>query len=228
MRAGARRAQDEAVCRAEVVRVTNPSGVIPDQLTWYDVLDILPTAEVYEVHRAFAAKASVLRPELIAGAPSAVVAAVGRAGAAIEAARQCLSDPAARQQYDVDIGVQQPGGGLDRPTDIPSEQGPAPLSSLRGAADWDTVVDVLGGLADLLAPHPARPRRVMVPEVRGLFITSCGRYLARRGLRLEVVRLTADPMPVEGLVVDQRPLPGGKAARSAALTAYVWHPRRRR
>jgi hypothetical protein len=209
------------------VRVTSPSGTVPDQLTWYDVLDILTTASVDEVQRAFAAKASVLRPELIAGAPSAVVAAAGRAGAAIEAARQCLSDPVARQRYDIDIGVRQPGGGLDRPVDLPSEQGPAPLSSLRGAADWDTVVDVLGGLADLLAPHPARRWRVKVPEVRGLFVTSCRRYLARRGLRLEVVRLTDDPMPVEGLVVDQRPLPGGKTARSAALTAYVWHPRRR-
>lgn len=197
------------------------------QLTWYDVLDILPTAPVDEVQRAFAAKASVLRPALLAGAPSPVVAAAGRAGAAIEAALRCLGDPATRLRYDVEIGVWQPGGGLDRPADLPTEQGPAPLSSLRGAADWDSVVDALGALADLLGPHPAGPRRIRVPDVRGLFITSCRRYLAGQGLRLEVVRLTADPMPVEGLVVDQRPLPGAKAARFGSLTAHVWHPPRR-
>ena len=73
------------------------------QLTWYDILDVSPGAPADEVQRAFAAKASVLRPELISGAPSNAVSAAGRASAAIEAARQVLTDPARRP------GVQTPG-----------------------------------------------------------------------------------------------------------------------
>jgi hypothetical protein len=51
--------------------------------------------------------------------------------------------------------------------------------------------------------------------------------VADLGFRLEIVQLTADPMPVEGLVVGQSPPPGTMARRSGTLTAQVWHPRRR-
>jgi hypothetical protein len=51
--------------------------------------------------------------------------------------------------------------------------------------------------------------------------------VAGLGLHLEIVRLTADPMPAEGLVVGQSPPPGTTARRSGTLTAQVWHPRRR-
>ena len=50
------------------------------QLTWYDVLDVLPGAAAYEVQRAFEVKESLLSPTLISGAPSKVVSG-RRAGA---------------------------------------------------------------------------------------------------------------------------------------------------
>ena len=87
--------------------------------------------------------------------------------------------------------------------------------------------DVLGVLADWLAPHPEPPRRVTVPDVRGLFVGPCRRLLAGLGLRIEVVALTQDPMPVEGLVVDQSPAPRATARRAGTVTVRVWHPRQR-
>ena len=202
------------------------------QLTWYDILDVSPGAPADEVQRAFAAKASVLRPELISGAPSNAVSAAGRASAAIEAARQVLTDPARRQRYDEEIGIRRPGQGLDRAEPVPSEIGPGPAwYSMRDGPDpdalADALTDALGVLADWLAPHPAPPRRIAVPDVRGLFVGPCRRLVTSLGLRLEIVQLTADPMPVEGLVVGQSPPPGTKARRSGTLTVQVWHPLRR-
>jgi hypothetical protein len=198
------------------------------QLTWYDILDIPPGAPADAVRRAFAAKASVLRPELVSGAPSTVVSATGRASAAIEAARQVLTDPARRRRYDEEIGLRRPGEGLDRPEPVPSERGPGPGWYSRGTSpDSEPLTDALGVVADWLAPHPAPPRRVAVPDVRGLFVGPCRRLVTGLGLHLEIVRLTADPMPVEGLVVGQSPAPGTTARRSGTLTAQVWHPARR-
>jgi beta-lactam-binding protein with PASTA domain len=66
-----------------------------------------------------------------------------------------------------------------------------------------------------------------VPDVRGLFIGPCLRAVGDIGLRIETVRLTESPMPVEGLVVGQSPSPGTKVRRSGTLTVQVWHPPRR-
>jgi hypothetical protein len=41
-----------------------------------------------------------------------------------------------------------------------------------------------------------------------------------------MVQLTKHPMPVEGLVVDQSPLPGSKVRRSSTLLVEIWHPPR--
>jgi beta-lactam-binding protein with PASTA domain len=88
-------------------------------------------------------------------------------------------------------------------------------------------VEALGAIADWLAPHPAPARHVPVPDVRGLFVGAARRFLGVTGLRVEVVQLTADPMPVEGLVVDQSPQPGSRARRASSVTVQVWHPARR-
>lgn len=199
------------------------------QLSWYDILDILPGSSADEVQRAFAVKAGVLRPDQISGAPSKVVAAAGRALTAVETARNVLMDPVARRRYDVEIGVRKTGGGLAGPERVPSESGPDP-GNWRGTSpmDADALVDALGVVADWLAPHPSPPRRVVVPDVRGLFVGPCRRFIAATGMQLEIVRLTADPMPVEGLVVGQAPSPGTTARRTSTLTVQVWHPPRKR
>lgn len=72
-----------------------------------------------------------------------------------------------------------------------------------------------------------QPGRATVPDVRGLFYSVCPPVASRAGLRVAVVRLTAHPMPVDGLVVSQSPQPQARARRGSALTVQIWHPPRR-
>jgi hypothetical protein len=78
----------------------------------------------------------------------------------------------------------------------------------------------------LREPRRRRPRQVIAPDVRGLFFGPCHDALARAGVRVRAVRLTEDPMPVEGLVVDQSPTPGQNMPLPGTLTVRVWHPPR--
>ena len=137
-----------------------------------------------------------------------------------------FSNPVSRRSYDEQIGLRQAGGGLAGPSSVPSEQGPDPLAQARGGIGWDGAVAALGTLADILAPRPPSRRLVDVPDLRGLFIGPCRRFVGGAGLRLEIIQVTSDPMPVEGLVMDQRPAPGARVGRAGTLTAYVWHPAR--
>jgi hypothetical protein len=93
-------------------------------ITWYDVLGVLPGATAEQVQYQHDAKARLLRPEMVAGAPSPVVR----------------------------------------------------------------------------------------PAARAL------------GFRLNTVRLTEHPLPVDGLVVRQSPGPAVRARRGSELTVQVWHP----
>jgi PASTA domain-containing protein len=89
-------------------------------------------------------------------------------------------------------------------------------------------VGVLLELTDWLAPRPHQPSRLAVPDVRGLFCSVCLDVVGRLNLRLNVVRLTEHPMPVDGLVVSQSPRPPAKVRRGGELTVQVWHPPGRR
>jgi hypothetical protein len=192
-------------------------------ITWYDVLGVLPGASAEQVQRQFDAKAALLRPELLSGAPSPVVLAASRAGEILRAARRVLADPASRARYDEAAGVRRGAGSLARREALLSEPG----------LDWDAgfvageAADLLDGvlaLSDWLAPHPRRARRVVVPDVRGLFFSVCLEITGKLGLRVTMVRLTERPLPVDGLVVSQSPGPVGQARRGSALTVRVWHP----
>lgn len=200
-----------------------------DQLSYYDILGVEPGASVDEIQLAYQTKAGVLAPAMISGAPSKVVGVVDRARAALELARRTLLDPAARRQYDTDIGILQPGTGLAAPVFVPSEGNWwwEPRGLARGGWDSDSLVDSLGAIADWLAPQARPARHVAVPDVSGLFVIAARRVLVVAGLRSELVQLTQDPMPVEGLVVDQSVRPGTKVHRSTAVTIRVWHPARR-
>ena len=92
-------------------------------ITWYDVLGALPDASSEDIQYAYDAKAGLLRPELLSGAPSTVVTAAARAHGIIDAARQVLSDPVSRQQYDEAAGLWGSGGGLNEPGDSPAGSG---------------------------------------------------------------------------------------------------------
>jgi hypothetical protein len=196
------------------------------QLTWYDILDVLPGATADEVQRAFEAKEAVLSPKLISGALPRVVTAARRAQTAIEAARHVLTDPASRRRYDEAAGIRRLGGGLSGPELVwPDVRWAEDLGMFGKGA---LLAGALEALADWLAPRAEAPRRIEIPDVRGLFVRPCRLLIGGIGLRADLVRLTQDPMPVEGLVVDQSPPPGATVRRSGSVTIQVWHPPQRR
>lgn len=194
-------------------------------ISWYEVLGALPGADTQEIRRNYDAKAGLLRPQLLTGAPSTVVTAAARGQGFLDAAWRVLGDPVQRVRYDELAGIQTSGGGLTMPQNVPSEQGWRPWDAdLVGGDAGAELLGGLLGLTDLLAPHPAGPRRIVVPDVRGLFYSVCSLVVGRLGLRVSVVRLTDHPMPVDGLVVDQSPSPQAKVRRAGTVTVQVWHP----
>jgi hypothetical protein len=202
------------------------------RVTWYDILGILPGASSETVRRAYQDKTRQLERTDFAGAPSAVIAAAARGRKALDAAWQILGNPAERDRYDRQIGAAHKGTGLARHQTTPSRPGLDPADALKAisALESGELLEGLGALADWLAPIPPKPRRqsrnVTVPDVRGLFFGPCQDALAKAGFRITMVRLTDQPMPVEGLVVDQSPPPGEKVPPSSTLTVRVWHPPR--
>ena len=92
-------------------------------ITWYDILGVLPGASRDEIQQAYDDKAGLLRPELISGAPSNVVAAVTRSQRFLDAALRVLGNPVNRNRYDERAGLHARGGGLAEPGDFPSEPG---------------------------------------------------------------------------------------------------------
>lgn len=194
-------------------------------ITWYDILGVLPGASTGSIQREYDAKASLLRPELISGASSTVVTAASRAQEILDTALRVLGDPVNRERYDELEGIRPSGGGLDGPEDSPSDPGfgPSDISLPSGTLGAEALSGLMA-LADWLAPHPRLPGRIPVPDVRGLFYAVCLEVTGRFGLQVTAIRLTARPMPVDGLVVDQDPLPPAKLRRGGALTVQVWHP----
>jgi hypothetical protein len=202
---------------------------VAEFITWYDILGVTAGAAADTISYAYAQRIAQLRPDLVAGAPSPVVAAATRAREAVQVAWFVLSDPGRRNRYDEEIGLHRKRGhGFARG---PQEYGQDPYDALRAAGgliDGDARY-AFGALAGWMAPLPAPPRRrLIIPDVRGLFYRACQAVVTMAGLRLEFVRLTPDPAPVEGLVVGQSPAPGTQVRYQGTLTVQVWHPPRGR
>lgn len=193
-------------------------------ITWYDVLGLLPGASAEQVKHQHDAKVSLLRPTLLTGAPSPVVMAATRAREILDAAQRVLADPDSRARYDAATGIRGDGGGLVRRGGFPSEPGARSNDGLLAGNPGAEMLGAMLALSDFLAPHPGPPRRVTVPDVRGLFFSVCLGIAGKLGLRVTTVRLTAHPMPVDGLVVAQSPQRAARARRGSALTVQVWHP----
>src|SRR5215471_5312346 len=92
-------------------------------ITWYDLLGTVPDASAEDIQKAYDAKAGLLRPELLSGAPPAVISSAARAQGIIDAARQVLGDPARRERYNEVAGLWRSSGGLDEPRDTPAGSG---------------------------------------------------------------------------------------------------------
>ena len=191
--------------------------------TLYEVIGVLPGAEPHRIKRDYEARSGLLCPDMIAGAPSNVLTAVTRAQDLLDSAWQVLSNPAARRCYDQEAGLRRTGGGLGEPRSSPSETGFDPDDlGLAG----ELVADATGGLLAIFGGRVRKPQRHgpdAVPDVRGLFSSTCREVARRHGLEVTVVRLTERPMAVEGLVVSQDPAPGTRC-RGGHLTVQVWHP----
>jgi hypothetical protein len=201
-------------------------------ITLYDMLGVSPGASADTLRQARDERVRQLRPGVEAGAPSPVVAAVARAREAVEVAGLVLSDPEARLRYDRQIGLHRDSGL--RGSGVFGEGAPRyggdPYALMRaGTALLDAALrESFGALLAWTAPLPAPPaRRVAVPDLRGLFFRPGQAVATMAGFRLAVVRLTADPAPVEGLVTGQSPAPGAITRRQSVLTVQVWHPARR-
>jgi hypothetical protein len=194
----------------------------------YEILGVLPGASRQQIERAYRAQLKLLSPAMIAGSSTKVLKAVDRARATAEQAWRVLGDPAARERYDLEAGLRTTGTGLERASSMPSEAGwdlgPAGTRLLASPDGVALVLGALDALAGWLAPDPGPSRRVVVPDVRGLFAGPGQRAAGGAGLRLQIVRLTANPMPVEGLIVDQSPAKDAKVRRFTTLTVQVWHP----
>jgi len=192
-------------------------------ITWYDLLGALPDASSGDIQRAYDAKAGLLRPELLSGAPSAVVTAATRAQGIIDAALAVLGDPARRQRYNQAAGLWGSGGGLDETGDYPAASG-LPEADFAAGNPGAEVLRSLGALNIWLYQHPEHQRRIPVPEVRGLFYDVFVGVVGRLNLEITFVQLTEHPMLVEGLVAGQSPEPPAKIHHRDELTVQVWHP----
>jgi curved DNA-binding protein CbpA len=194
-------------------------------ITWYDVLGVLPGASTEQIEGQYDDKINLLRPELVAGAPSKVLTAASRAERMLKEARRILSDLEARRSYDEMAGISRSEGGLVHDGGFDSQP---------GSESWDSdfavssraaeALGVLMQVTEWMAPGPYFARRVLVPDLRGLFHSVCFDIAGKLDLRINVIRLTARPMPVDSLIIDQSPRPPAKARRASELTVQVWHP----
>lgn len=191
-------------------------------ITWYEILGVLPGAEPETIRRKHQDRTALLRAEMIAGAPSEVLAAVDRAQNFLDTAWEVLGRPASRHRYDEAAGLRRQGLTASGSFAAGSGSGPSDLGTPAELSG-----DTLGGLLELgdFPGSRGRPaRRVPVPDVRGLFYDVCLEVVGRLGLRIRSVQLTPHPMPVDGLVVDQAPRAPGQLRRDETLMAHVWHP----
>jgi hypothetical protein len=209
-------------------------------MTWYDILGVAPGASAETVRRAYEARTEQLRSYGVAGSPLEVTEAAARGEKAINAAWLILGNRGLREQYDEDVGAVRKGEGLagpeaatTRPEIYLMDSAADALETAADAVYWSDVQQGLSVLAGLLAamPRPSRRRSrrhddVVVPDVRGLFFRACQDALTMAGFRISTLRLTGNPMPVEGLVVGQSPAAGQKVPRFSTLTVHVWHPPR--
>ena len=181
-------------------------------ITWYDVLGVLPDAASKDIHAAWQARRAALQPGTLAGAPPDVLSAADRARQVVEEAWGVLGDPVVRERYDEEIGFARRGEGL-----APPGRGPSGPDVSLGKG-WSTADE------ESLEPYSDRHARVVVPDVTGLFYSVCMEVAGRLGLHLAPIRLTPHPMPVDGLVVGQTPVPGERVHRNSRLTVQIWHP----
>jgi hypothetical protein len=201
-----------------------------DGITLYDVLGVSAGASVDTIRYAYDGRLKQLRPDLTVGAPSPVVTAASRAREAVEMSWLVLSDVERRHQYDTAIGLHRQRGlrGSGGFAEGAFDYGKDPRGVTRAAELVEPeMLPAFAALLRWITPQRVPQRRTLpVPDLHGMFYRPCQAAVSMAGLRLDVVRITPDPLPVEGLVVGQSPAPGVQVRRQSTVTVQVWHPPR--
>jgi hypothetical protein len=187
-------------------------------LTLYEIIGVAPSATAARIRRECEAKMDLLSAQRVRDADSNVVMTAARARQILSEAWEVLGDASLRRRYDEEIGVLRSEYGLNRPlTDVAFAD-----------CDPDLPDDTLTVLADLfspLGPGPApKSGKVIMPDVRGLFVNEARHALYRLGLKVSEVKLTEHPMAAPGLVVSQSPDPAAKVRRGREVTVSLWFP----
>jgi curved DNA-binding protein CbpA len=174
---------------------------VPEPVTWYDVLGVPRGASAVTLRRAHEERLVQLRSFFTppVPVPSAAMGAAPVPSAQTSDAPSAVVSAASRAAAAV-------------------EEAWLVLGDPEQRRRYDTQLG--------LRPPIPRRRRLTVPDVRGLFYRPSQAVAATAGLRLAVIRLTCDPLPVEGLVIGQSPDPGETVRRRSTLTIQVWHPAR--
>jgi hypothetical protein len=191
--------------------------------TCYDLLGVLPGASTQQISDAYTSKVSLLQPARLAGASSQVIRAASRARQLLDGAWRALGDSAGRRSYDEATGIRRVGDGLVRADSYASQPALGDVGFVAGSQGAEAL-GILMALTDWLAPHPHPVRRLAVPDVRGLFYSVALEVTGRIGLHLAPIQLTQNPMPVDGLIVVQRPQSPAKVHRDSEIEVEVWHP----
>ena len=182
-------------------------------------------ASADEIGHAYRAKALLLHPDRHAGAPADVVRQAEEAMTQLNEAKEVLEDSEARREYDATLpSVHEPtvAGGLAGEPSMPSQPAYVYVPGLRGRLN--ALLAGLDAIADWLGPSHAPPRHVEVPDFRDQPVSEAFHIAARAGVHTRIRRLTANPAPVDGTVVDQEPAPGTHVRRNSPVTLVVWHP----
>jgi PASTA domain len=189
-------------------------------LTLYEIIGVAPSAAAVRIRRECEAKMDLLSSQPVREADSNVVMVAARARRILSEAWEVLGDADLRRRYDEEIGVLGRGYGLNRAgTDITFTDRFAEMS-FGGMTGLDELFDRLG-------PGPApKSRKVVMPDVRGLFVKQARDVLLGLGLKVCEVKLTEHPIAVPGLVVGQSPDPAVKVRRGREVTVNLWFPRR--
>jgi hypothetical protein len=88
----------------------------------------------------------------------------------------------------------------------------------------DRAMTVLQHARRSLAATGAPAQQGATPDLHGMRFSESLSAASLAGLRLKVVRLTERPAPVDGLVIDQYPVPGARTRAGGTVTVRVWHP----
>ncbi len=197
--------------------------------THYDVLGVSSEASDEDVRYAFEEVAATLDPNRQSHSPPETRARAQEALRIVNESWAILGDPDERRRYDgalassaSEASLARSGAAAGAPDRSPPERWPPTIET--GQFRLDAALAGLEAGAAWLAPSRRLSRKVVVPDLRGLPAGEA-RYLAvKAGLHVRIIQLATRPLPVEGRVLNQQPVPGASVVRDSQIVLDVVHP----